>query len=95
MMKDWWYLFLRQVRSSRRMPAVLFLAIFQPIVWVVLFSQLFQSIASVPGFDEKSYITFLTPGIAVMTALFGAAYWEWDYLEICTLGCWTGFWQRP
>ncbi|MGA7176129.1 MAG: ABC transporter permease [Candidatus Acidiferrales bacterium] len=74
MMKDWWYLFLRQVRSSRRMPAVLFLAIFQPIVWVVLFSQLFQSIASVPGFDEKSYITFLTPGIAVMTALFGAAY---------------------
>jgi ABC-2 type transport system permease protein len=73
-MKDWWHLFLRQTRSNRRMPAVLFLSVFQPIVWVVLFSQLFQSISAVPGFDQKSYVTFLTPGIAVMTALFGAAY---------------------
>jgi ABC-2 type transport system permease protein len=39
----------------------------------VLFSQLFESVSRLPGFGTD-YITFLTPGIAVMTAAFSAGW---------------------
>lgn len=66
--------FVRQARQARRMPAILFLANFQPMVWMLLFGQLFQSISTIPGFGNGPYVRFLAPGIAIMTALFGSAY---------------------
>jgi len=71
---DLWHLFARLVRASVRMPVFLILSIVQPIIWVLLFGQLFGSVASLPGFGAHSYVQFLAPGIAVMTALFGGAY---------------------
>jgi ABC-2 type transport system permease protein len=41
---------------------------------VLLFGQLFRRVAELPGFGAGSYVQFLAPGIAIMTALFGAAY---------------------
>jgi ABC-2 type transport system permease protein len=71
---DLWHLFVRLVRSSVRMPVFVILSIVQPILWVLLFGQLFRSVTSLPGFGAGSYVQFLAPGIAIMTALFGAAY---------------------
>jgi ABC-2 type transport system permease protein len=71
---DLWHLFVRLVRASVRMPVFVILSIVQPILWVLLFGQLFRSVATLPGFGAGSYVQFLAPGIAVMTALFGAAY---------------------
>jgi ABC-2 type transport system permease protein len=71
---DLWYLFVRLVRASVRMPVFLVLSIVQPILWVLLFGQLFRAVVTLPGFAASSYVQFLAPGIAVMTALFGAAY---------------------
>jgi len=50
------------------------ISIVQPVLWVLLFGQLFRSVAALPGFGAGSYVQFLAPGIAIMTALFGAAY---------------------
>ncbi len=72
--RDTWHLFVRLVQQTSRMPVYLVMSIIQPILWVLLFSQLFRSVASIPGFGGGSYIQFLAPGIAIMTALFGAAY---------------------
>jgi ABC-2 type transport system permease protein len=71
---DLWHLFVRLVRASVRMPVFVIVSIVQPIVWVLVFGQLFRSVARLPGFGASSYVQFLAPGIAVMTAMFGAAY---------------------
>lgn len=73
-LRDTWYLFLRLVRGTIRMPVFVIISIVQPILWVALFGQLFSSVAKIPGFRGDSYVQFLAPGIAIMTALFGAAY---------------------
>jgi ABC-2 type transport system permease protein len=73
-LRDTWYLFLRLLRASLRMPVFVIISIVQPILWVVLFGQLFSSVTRIPGFETGSYIQFLAPGISIMTALFSAAY---------------------
>jgi ABC-2 type transport system permease protein len=69
-----WSFYRRQARNALRMPSALFLANFQPIVWMFLFGQLFRSVALLQGFGTTSYIQFLAPGIAMMTSMFGAFY---------------------
>ncbi|HEX4960054.1 MAG TPA: ABC transporter permease [Thermoanaerobaculia bacterium] len=71
---DTWHLFLRLVRATLRMPVFVIISIVQPILWVLLFGQLFKSVTTIPGFGASSYVQFLAPGISIMTALFGAAY---------------------
>lgn len=71
---DAWYLYVRLLRATIRVPAFLVMSIVQPVMWVVLFGQLFRSVAEMPGFEGGSYVQYLAPGIAVVTALFGAAY---------------------
>ncbi|MEM7355499.1 MAG: ABC transporter permease [Acidobacteriota bacterium] len=74
LLRDTWYLFIRLVRINRRMPVFLLLSIMQPVLWMLLFGQLFTRVTSLPGFEAESYIQFIAPGIAIMTALFSAAY---------------------
>lgn len=72
--RDTWYLFVRLLRATVRMPVFVIISIVQPILWVLLFGQLFRSVTTIPGFGASSYVQFLAPGISIMTALFGAAY---------------------
>jgi ABC-2 type transport system permease protein len=74
LLRDTWYLFLRLVRATLRMPVFVIISIVQPILWVLLFGQLFGAVTSIQGFGASSYVQFLAPGISIMTALFGAAY---------------------
>ncbi len=71
---DSWYLFLRQVVATRRMPVFLLISIVQPILWLLLFGQLFRSVTAIPGFESGSYVQFLAPGVTIMTAIFSSAY---------------------
>ncbi|HEV3460394.1 MAG TPA: ABC transporter permease [Thermoanaerobaculia bacterium] len=71
---DLWHLFVRLVRANLRMPVFVVISIVQPVIWVLLFGQLFRAVTALPGFGADSYVQFLAPGIAIMTALFGAAY---------------------
>ena len=73
-LKDTWYLYLRLIRVTRRMPVFLLLSIMQPVLWMLLFGQLFGAVTSLEGFEAESYVQFITPGISIMTALFSAAY---------------------
>jgi len=73
-LRDTWHLFLRLIRTTLRMPVFVMISIVQPILWVLLFGQLFKSVTTIPGFGASSYVQFLAPGISIMTALFGAAY---------------------
>ncbi len=71
---DTWYLFVRNLRNSFRVPFIWVMAVVQPIIWLLLFSQLFKTIVTIPGFPYENYLAYLAPGIILMTSLFGATF---------------------
>jgi ABC-2 type transport system permease protein len=71
---DTWYIVLRDLRARIRMPVFIFMTLFQPILWLVLFTQIFKSLGNMPGLGGNSYLEFFAPGVVVMTVLFGSAF---------------------
>ena len=75
----------RFVRCGRcaRQPAFAAATLIQPIIWLLLFGQLFRSVVHIPGFGAQSgtYLEFITPGVIVMTALFSSGWAGTVYIE--------------
>ena len=61
----------RSLRTLWRLPAYLLFTLVQPMVWLLLFGQLFRRIGDLPGFGGN-YLAYLTPGVVVMTAMMSA-----------------------
>lgn len=60
----------RSLRAIIRDPRMIIFSLLQPLVMLVLFSQIFASIAKTPGFPSGvSYIDYLMPAILVNTAM--------------------------
>jgi ABC-2 type transport system permease protein len=72
LLNDTGYLFVRYIKKLIRNPILLFFSLVQPIIFLVLFTQLFERFANVPGFPAESYLIFATPGILLQNA-FGSA----------------------
>ncbi|MGI9822005.1 ABC transporter permease [Agromyces sp. Marseille-Q5079] len=73
---------LRQLRAAMRVPAFVVMNLVQPLIWLLLFGQLFESVVEIPGFSGgEDYLEFLTPGIVVMMALFGSAWAGTSFIE--------------
>src|ERR671931_465604 len=64
----------RQARNLMREPIWIVLLLVQPMVWLLLYGQLFKNVTKLGGFGTGSYITFLAPAIVVMNAFFGATW---------------------
>jgi ABC-2 type transport system permease protein len=64
----------RSVRAFARQPWYVAVTLFQPVVWLLLFGQLFKGVTQLPGFGGVSYIGYLTPGVIVMTAMFSSGW---------------------
>jgi ABC-2 type transport system permease protein len=65
----------RQTRNLFREPIWIALMLIQPMVWLLLYGQLFRRLPNLgPGFGTSEYIEFLTPGIVVMNAFFGGTW---------------------
>ena len=77
------FLTVRAIRSLLRQPAYAAMTLVQPIIWLLLFGQLFRSVVEIPGFGDGSgsYLVFLTPGVIVMTALFSSGWAGTVYIE--------------
>ena len=79
-LKDTWYITLRDLRTRIRMPIFLFMSMAQPILFLLLFPQIFKSVGGTGGSTGGmlpagiSYLQFFAPGILVMTSLFSAAF---------------------
>jgi len=69
-----WCMTVRHLRNLMRQPWYIALTLFQPIVYLLLFGALFSKVVEIPGFGSASYISFLAPGVVVMTALFSAGW---------------------
>ena len=73
-LNDCWYMAGRHTMKFLRQPWYIGFALAQPIIYLCFFGQLFQRVASLPGFGGGSYVAFLTPGLVVMNAVFSAGW---------------------
>lgn len=69
-----------------RMPIWTFFGLVQPLLWLIIFGQLFKNLSRLPGFPEADYIQFLAPGVIVMTVLFGSSWSGVNLLRDLTFG---------
>jgi ABC-2 type transport system permease protein len=77
------YLTARAVRTLSRQPAYAAITLVQPVIWLLLFGQLFRNVVHIPGFTPASgsYLEFITPGVIVMTALFSSGWAGTVFIE--------------
>jgi ABC-2 type transport system permease protein len=76
------YLSVRSLRALVRQPVFLVITLIQPMIWLLLFGALFESVVQIPGFGGgASYLEFLTPGVVAMTALFSAMWAGTLYID--------------
>ncbi len=66
------HLFARSLKKLLRNPILLFFSLFQPIIFLLLFTQLFSRFAQLPGFPATSYLLFATPGIVLQNGFSSA-----------------------
>ena len=74
MISDTIYLFNKYMQISLRAPLWLLFTLIQPLIWLIIFSELFGNMAQLPGFPEDSYKDFFVPGVLIMTVLFGSSW---------------------
>lgn len=65
----------RGVRLVGRQPVAIAVMAIQPLVWLLLYSQLFRALPRLGGFGTDDYLQYLAPGIAVFAA-FNHGAWE-------------------
>jgi ABC-2 type transport system permease protein len=65
---------IRHVMELLRQPWWILVNLIQPVIWLLLFGALFETVTDIPGFGTDSYIEFLAPGVVVMTAFFTAGW---------------------
>lgn len=65
----------RGYRLLLRQPIWLAITLIQPLVWLLLYSQLFGELTRLGGFGTTSYLEFLAPGIAILAA-FSHGVWD-------------------
>jgi ABC-2 type transport system permease protein len=63
----------RQARNLQREPIWIALLLIQPMIWLLLYGQLFSRVPTLRG-GAKTYVEFLTPGVVVMNAFFGGTW---------------------
>jgi ABC-2 type transport system permease protein len=74
LLSDTGYIFVRYLKKLVRNPILLFFSLFQPIIFLVLFTQLLTKLSSFPGVLPAgvSYLQFATAGILLQNA-FGSS----------------------
>ncbi|VAW84251.1 ABC-type multidrug transport system, permease component [hydrothermal vent metagenome] len=86
MVVDTWHLFNKYLIISLRTPLWSLFNLIQPLIWLVIFGQLFRNMAQLPGFPEGSYMDFFVPGVLIMTVLFGSSWSGVSLLREITAG---------
>jgi ABC-2 type transport system permease protein len=71
--QDIWANFVRWNLKAIRNPFTLTVSVVTPIIWLVGYTQVFQSITLLPGFPADSYLGFFAPAVIIAMAMFAAA----------------------
>ncbi len=69
MLADTWHLFHKYMIITLRMPLWSLFTLIQPLIWLIIFAQLFGRFV-----QAENYMDFMVPGILIMTVLFGSSW---------------------
>ena len=85
LLADIWFQVIRHLKTQIRMRVFIVMNLIQPIVWLLLFPQIFKAVSNMPGIGG-SYLQYLAPGVVVMTVLFGSAWTGMGMLHDIDMG---------
>ncbi|HLX33166.1 MAG TPA: ABC transporter permease [Gaiellaceae bacterium] len=68
------WMVVRQARNLMREPIWIAMMVIQPMLWLVLYGQLYKHVGAQGRHTQFSYIEFLTPGVVCMNAFFGGTW---------------------
>jgi ABC-2 type transport system permease protein len=85
----------RYLRAFLRQPGYIAGTLVQPIIWLLLFGQLFKRVAELPGFTAGSYIAYLTPGVVVMASMHSSGWSGTSYVVDMERGVLNRFLVSP
>lgn len=57
------------------------MSLLQPVIWIVLFGQVYTALGELPVFGDGGYIGYLVPGILMMTVLYSGAWAGTGYID--------------
>lgn len=60
----------RHTKALIRQPWYIVASLTQPLIWLLLFGELFEQVTDLPGFPTDDYTAYLAAGVVVMTAMF-------------------------
>jgi ABC-2 type transport system permease protein len=70
------YLYVRQLKRLSRRRAMIVFSLAQPMIWLVLFGQMFSHLTRFPGaavqFGNVSYLQFFLPAVILQSIMFGS-----------------------
>ena len=81
MMHDTWLIFGSNLRSRLRNPVWVFVGVFQPICYMLLFAPLLKNLAGTPGFPSGGAYNIFTPGLMIMMAIVGSGFAGFTMIE--------------
>jgi ABC-2 type transport system permease protein len=90
-----WYMSQRQMMMLFRQPVWIAITLIQPIIWILLYGQAWKNVTQLGGFGTSDYLTYLTPGIVVMTALFSGGWNGFGLIEDINHGVMDRFLVTP
>lgn len=71
------------------------MSLIQPIIWILLFGQVFSSLGALPQFGGAGYIDYLVPGILMMTVLYSGAWAGTGYIDDINSGVMDQYLTSP
>ncbi|MBO8128666.1 MAG: ABC transporter permease [Peptococcaceae bacterium] len=78
MLVDAYYVYWREMKRLSRQKTRIVMSVIQPVVWLVLMGNMMTGLTNNPFaarmIGADSYLDFMTPGIMIMSALFGSVF---------------------
>lgn len=68
------HFYIRKVMEALRNPAYLFMSVFTPLMYLLLFAPMLKDMTGLPGFGGSGVLNVFLPGIVVVLAVFGGLF---------------------
>ncbi|MEA2647146.1 MAG: type transport system permease protein [Chloroflexota bacterium] len=73
LLRDTWIIFVRYIQILLGNPTWIVIGVLQPLLYLLLFAPLLESLAKMPGFPSGGAYNVFVPGLLIQLGLFGAA----------------------
>jgi len=88
-------MFVRNMQHTLRSPVFVFVSMFQPLMYLVLFMPLLNGLHNIPGLQAGITVEVFIPGLLVLQALFGAAFVGFSLIDDIKTGVIERFLVTP